>query len=105
MRWCFCYLVVILAFALPAIAAPIHDAAKEGDVQAVTAALETGAHVDESDGWATPLWYAARRGQEDAAKVLIARGADVNLTTKSGPPLLGAIERKSDIPKLPKSAL
>jgi cytochrome c len=97
MRWCFCCLVAILALALPVIAAPIHDAAKEGDVQALTVALEGGAHVDESDGWATPLWYAARRGQEDAAKLLIARGADVNLTTKSGPPLLGAIERKSDI--------
>ena len=34
----------------------------------------------------------------DAAKLLIARGADVNLTTKSsGPPLLGAIERKNGI--------
>lgn len=98
MRWCVGCLIAIFALATPAAAAPIHDAAKKGDVPAITAALEAGADVNESDGWATPLWYAARRGHEDAAKLLIARGADVNLTTKfSGPPLLGAIERKNGI--------
>ena len=98
MRWYVGCLIAIFALAAPAAAAPIHDAAKNGDVPALTAALEAGADVNESDGWATPLWYAARRGHEDAAKLLIARGADVNLTTKSsGPPLLGAIERKNGI--------
>ena len=98
MRWCVGCLIAIFVLASPAVAAPIHDAAKKGDVSAITAALEAGADVNESDGWATPLWYAARRGHENAAKLLIARGADVNLTTKSsGPPLLGAIERKSGI--------
>jgi cytochrome c len=97
MRFCAGCFIVILAVASPAAAAPIHDAAKKGDVSAIMAALEAGAGIDESDGWATPLWYAARRGNEDAAKLLIARGADVNLTTKSGPPLLGAIERKNPI--------
>ena len=98
MRWSFGCLITFFALATPVAAAPIHDAAKKGDVPAITAALEAGADVDESDGWATPLWYAARRGHEDAAKLLIARGADVNLPTKSsGPPLLGAIERKSGI--------
>ena len=98
MRWYVGCLIAIFALAAPAAAAPIHDAAKNGDVPALTAALEAGADVNESDGWATPLWYAARRGHEDAVKLLIARGADVNLTTKSsGPPLLGAIERKSGI--------
>ena len=99
MRLYFGCLIGIFALASsPAAAAPIHNAAKEGDIPAITAALEAGADVNESDGWATPLWYAARRGHEDAVKLLIARGADVNLTTKSsGPPLLGAIERKSGI--------
>ena len=98
MRWCVGCLIAIFALASPAAAAPIHDATKKGDVAAITAALEAGADVNESDGWSTPLWYAARRGHEDAAKLLIARGADVNLTTKtSGPPLLGAIERKNAI--------
>ena len=98
MRWSVAYLIAIFVLASPAAAAPIHDAAKYGDVPALTASLEAGADVNESDGWATPLWYAARRGHEDAAKLLIARGADVNLTTKSsGPPLLAAIERKNGI--------
>ena len=97
-RWCVGYLIAIFTLTISAAAAPIHDAAKKGDVPAITAALEAGADVDASDGWATPLWYTARRGHEDAVKLLIARGADVNLTTKaSGPPLLGAIERKNGI--------
>lgn len=99
MRWCVGCLIAIFVLASPAAAAPIHDAAKKGDVPAITAALEAGADVNESDDWGvTPLWYAARHGHEDAAKLLIARGADVNLTTESsGPPLLGAIERKNGI--------
>ena len=98
MRWPVGILSAIFSLATLAAAAPIHDAAKKGDVAAITAALESGADINESDGWATPLWIAARRGREDAARLLLARGADVNLTTKSsGPPLLGAIERKNAI--------
>jgi cytochrome c len=98
MRWCARCLTAIFVVLSPAAAAPIHDAAKTGDVAAIIEALDAGAGVDESDGWATPLWYAARRGQEEAAKLLIARGADVNLATKtSGPPLHGAVERKNGI--------
>ncbi len=98
MRWRVSCFIAIFGLATPTAAAPIHDAAKKGDVPAITAALEAGADVNQSDGWATPLWYAARRGHEDSAKLLIARGADVNLTTKSsGPPLLGAIERKNAV--------
>ena len=98
MRWCFDCIIAVLVFAFPATAAPIHDAAKRGDVPAITAALEAGVDVNESDGLWTPLWIAARHGQEDAARLLIARGADVNLTTKSsGPPLFGAIDRKDPV--------
>jgi len=97
MRWCFGCIIAILVFASPAAGAPIHDAAKKGDVPAIAAALEAGADVNESDGRATPLWYAARHGREDAARLLIALGADVNLTTSSGPPLLGAIDRKDAV--------
>jgi cytochrome c len=98
MRWYVGLIIGIFVLASSSVAAPIHDAAKKGEVPAITAALEAGADVNGSDDWgATPLWYAARRGHEDAAKLLIARGADINLTTKSsGPPLLGAIERKNN---------
>ncbi|RUU08878.1 ankyrin repeat protein, partial [Mesorhizobium sp. M6A.T.Ca.TU.002.02.2.1] len=55
-------------------AAAIHDAAKEGDVAAIMAALDAGAGVDESNGQATPLYLAVRGGHFAAAKMLIERG-------------------------------
>lgn len=72
-------------------AAAIHDAAMEGDVAAITAALDAGADVDESDGSATPLYLAVFMGHIQAAKLLIERGADVNAQTALGSPLMAAI--------------
>ena len=72
-------------------AAAIHDAAMEGDVAAITAALDAGAGVDESDGTATPLYLAVFTGHIQAAKLLIERGADVNAQTAFGPPLMAAM--------------
>jgi cytochrome c len=37
-------------------AAAIHDAAKKGDVAAISAALDAGANINEFDGIATPLY-------------------------------------------------
>src|SRR5687767_10497103 len=65
-------------------AAAIHDAAQKGDVTAIAAALDMGANVNESDGTATPLYYAVRRGHFEAAKLLIERGADVNMPSALG---------------------
>ncbi|ESX89239.1 ankyrin [Mesorhizobium sp. LSHC412B00] len=56
----------------------MHDAAMKGDVAAITAALDAGAGVDESDGRTTPLYLAVKGGHFAAAKLLIERGADVN---------------------------
>jgi len=72
-------------------AAPIHDAAKTGDVAALTALLDAGGNVNESNGIATPLYYSVKEGQLDAARLLVARGADVNLAAKWGPPLMAAV--------------
>ena len=58
-------------------AAPIHDAAKTGDVAGITAALDAGADINAIDGGGTPLYYAVRRGHLAAAKLLLERGADV----------------------------
>ena len=74
-------------------AAPIHDAAKKGDVAAITAALEAGADVNENDGTATPLYAAVRRGHLAAAKLLIERGANVNAETNFGSALVAAVAK------------
>ena len=86
------FLVLFLLIAPPSQAAEIHEAAKNGDIAAITAALDAGVEVNASNGIATPLYYAIDRAHLDAAKLLIARGADVNLAAKWGPPLLVAAE-------------
>ncbi len=75
-------------------AAAIHDAAKNGDTAAITAALDAGADVNDPDKFATPLYYAVSRQHLDAARLLIDRGADVNAGLKvSGPPLKAAVAK------------
>ena len=82
-------------------AAAIHDAAMMGDVAAITAALDAGAGIDESDGTATPLYLAVWMGHIEAAKLLIERGADVNAQTTGGPPVMAAVgPGKIDLLKL-----
>jgi cytochrome c len=75
-------------------AAPIHDAAKNGDVAAIAAALDAGADINASDGMATPLYLAIRSGHSEAAKLLIERGADVNAETNIGSALLAAVTKR-----------
>jgi cytochrome c len=82
-------------------AAAIHDAAMAGDVAAISAALDAGVSVDESDGGATPLYLAVFMGRVEAARLLIERGADVNARTALGSPLMAAIGKdKIDLLKL-----
>jgi hypothetical protein len=77
-------------------AAAIHDAAKKGDVAAISAALDAGANINESDGTATPLYYAVLVAQLEAAKLLIDRGADVNTVSALGDTPLGpAVGRRN----------
>ena len=82
--------IIILPLPPGSQAAPLHDAAKHGDVAAITAALDAGADVNESDGAATPLYFAVRRGHLEAAGLLIERGADVNAPSQWGPALMPA---------------
>lgn len=82
-------------------AADIHDAALKGDVAAITAALDAGSLPNESDGNATPLYYAVWMGHLQAARLLIERGADVNAKTNLGSPLMAAMgTAKIDLLKL-----
>lgn len=59
------------------IAAALSDAAAEGDIKTVRAALARGASVNETDlRCETPLGRAARNGQLETMHVLLAAGAD-----------------------------
>ncbi len=73
-------------------AAAIHDAAKKGDVAAISSALDAGASVTDSDqlGKATALYYSVTAGHLEATRFLISRGADVNHPSNWGVPVLNA---------------
>ncbi len=72
-------LLILMMYLAPSMsrAAPIHDAAKTGDVAAIAAALDAGADIEASEGVGTALYFAVRRGHLAAAKLLLERGADV----------------------------
>ena len=67
-------------------AAALHDAAIEGDITAIAAALDAGADVNEvgGKGEATALYYAVLARSMDAARLLIGRGADVRISWGPG---------------------
>ncbi|MFC3204836.1 ankyrin repeat domain-containing protein [Aquamicrobium soli] len=69
---------VLWLFTLPVQASNLGDLVKTGDVAAVTSALDKGAAVNEIDG-VTALYIACEAGSAELAKLLIDRGADVNL--------------------------
>lgn len=76
------FLLFILMICLEpsiSLATPLHDAAKAGDVAAITAALDSGADIEVNEGGGTPLYFAVKRGHLEAAKLLIERGADVSV--------------------------
>jgi uncharacterized protein len=61
-----------------AVAGPLHDAAKTGDIDAVKRLLAQGIDVNGRDeNQATALHWAAYSGHADIARLLIAKGADV----------------------------
>lgn len=66
-------------------AAPIHDAAMEGDSVKVQAELDKGVNVNLKSEWLdTPLHIAVQIGHEILVKFLISKGATVNSKNKDG---------------------
>jgi sulfatase modifying factor 1 len=65
---------------------PILEAAKAGDVSAVTKLLDSDpklVNAVDRDGW-SPLYLASGAGHRDVAELLIARGASVNAANNVG---------------------
>ena len=70
-------LIVFFACSPFAFAGPLHDAARDGDLEKVRALIDEGAVIDaQSDRGETPLILAILAGQRcDVAELLIAKGA------------------------------
>ncbi len=63
----------------------IHDAAREGNIEAVKQHLATGTDVNtKNNRGKTSLHRAAEKGHKEIAELLIAAGADVNAKDKNG---------------------
>jgi ankyrin repeat protein len=63
----------------------IHEAAEQGDIEAVKQHLAAGTDVDaKTGGGMTPLHLAAGYGRKEVAELLIAEGADVNVKDELG---------------------
>jgi ankyrin repeat protein len=82
---------------------PIHDAATDGNIEAVKQHLAAGADVNAKSVFGlTPLHRAASRGHKEIAELLIANGADVNAKdVNGGTPLhYAASEGQNEIAEL-----
>jgi ankyrin repeat protein len=73
---------------------PLLYAARQDNIPAVTALLDGGANINEVSGseHTTPLVLAIMNGHYDLAKMLVERGADVNLANDQGVTPLWATE-------------
>ena len=68
-----------------ALAGPLHDAAKEGDVERVKQLLDQGAKVAEPDASGEPaLLIASLAGHADVVALLLERGSDIEIRNKGG---------------------
>jgi ankyrin repeat protein len=73
----------------------IHEAADEGNIEAVKKALAAGTDVNAKSFGLTPLHQAASKGHKEIAELLISKGADVNAKDNDGGTPLGeAIQYK-----------
>ncbi|TPI67681.1 ankyrin repeat domain-containing protein [Mesorhizobium sp. B2-8-9] len=83
--------LIYLAALTTAQGSPLHEAAKNGDLAAIAAALDAGAAIEEQDKGATPLFLAVRSHHPEAAELLIKRGAGVSKESALGLPITVAV--------------
>jgi hypothetical protein len=85
-------LTIASLLATTAFADPIHNAARNGQLQRTALLIATGADVNAKDeNGLTPLHWASRRGKKEVAELLIDNGVDVNAKDDGGwTPLLFA---------------
>ena len=75
----------------PALAGPLHDAARAGDGALMQQLLRDGADIDERDeNGETALFAAARAGQYSVSDQLMVAGADSSIRDNSGMTVLHA---------------
>ena len=92
-------LAVVLALAPTlALAGPIHDAARHGDVATVTSLVKSGVYINapDTDG-STPLIIAALGGDTELVRALITLGADVKGRSDRGMTALHAAAFSGDL--------
>ena len=83
---------------LPASAAPLHEAAKTGELEEAKRLIQGGADLEALDvDGETPLTAAALAGQTAAVKLLVARGADIKGQNRGGFTALHAAAHKGYI--------
>jgi uncharacterized protein len=91
-------LLIALAWNIPAFCGEIHDAIQNGNLPKVQALLQDNPQLVSSKseyGW-TPLHWAAMEGHKVAAKLLLAKGADVNANAEDGSTPLHAAAGNGD---------
>lgn len=72
--------ILLALTAVPSHAAPIHDAARDGDIATLERLLSEGANVNAKDAMVgSPLHMAAMTGQSEAARILLEHGARADL--------------------------
>ncbi|HPB59815.1 MAG TPA: tetratricopeptide repeat protein [Candidatus Saccharicenans sp.] len=81
-------LILLAVSALAAGLTPLQKAIQKGDIKKVTELLNKGANIDEWN-FGTPLIMAASSGQLEIAKLLIERGANLNMIGQNGWTALG----------------
>lgn len=75
-------------------AEPLHDAAKAGDLAEIARLLDGGAEIDAADAFGAPLHWAILNRRDEAAVLLIERGARLDVLSDAlGSPLHAAAQR------------